>query len=131
MAEVDVTNKRIFCRRSHLDVFCKKGAPKYLAKRTGKHVYRSLFQKTFQVAGLQLYLKRGSCKFFFCDIFNFSEQLFYSTHVNRAFDLIEYLETLRINEDLRIWQKILTSIIDFTENIWDFGVAMKHSENRI
>ena len=29
-------NKRIFCRSSHMDVFCKKGALKYLAKFTAK-----------------------------------------------------------------------------------------------
>ena len=44
------------------DVFCKKGALKYLAKLTEKHVYRVLFQKKFQALGLELYLKRGSCK---------------------------------------------------------------------
>ena len=38
-------NKRIFCRSNHLDVFCVKGPLKYLAKLTGKHVYRSLFLK--------------------------------------------------------------------------------------
>ena len=48
-----------------------------------------------------------------------------------ASDLIEYLETLTIHEDLGKCLKILTIIIDFTENIWDFRVAMKQSENRI
>ena len=51
--------------------------------------------------------------------------------MNCASDLIEYLETSTINEDLRKCQKILTIIIDFTENTLDFGVAMKQSENRI
>ena len=45
-------------------MFCKKVALKYLAKLTGKHVYRGLFQKKFQALGLQLYLNRGSCKDF-------------------------------------------------------------------
>ena len=45
MAEVDVKNKRIFCRSSHPDEFYKKDALKYLAKLIGKHVYRSLFLK--------------------------------------------------------------------------------------
>ena len=79
-------------------MFFKKGALKYLAKLAGKHVYRNLFQKKFQTVGLQLFLKR--------DIFNSSEQFFYSTHVNP--DLIEYLETLTIDEDLRKCLKILT-----------------------
>ena len=47
-----------------------------------------------------------------------------------ASDIMEYMETLTINEDLRNYLKILTIIIDFTGNTWDFGVAMKQSENR-
>ena len=46
-------------------MFFKKGALKYLAILTGKHVCRGLFQKTFQAVVLQLYLKRGSCKGYF------------------------------------------------------------------
>ena len=38
-------NKKIFYRSSLSDVFFKKDALKYLAKLTGKHVYRSLFLK--------------------------------------------------------------------------------------
>ena len=62
----------------------------------------------------------------------FLAQLFYSivhTWIS-ASDLIENLETLTISEDLRKSLKILTIIVDFTENIWNFGVAMKQSENR-
>ena len=33
--EVDLKNKRIFCRSSHPDVFFKKGPLKYLARLTG------------------------------------------------------------------------------------------------
>ena len=76
MAEFDVTNKRIFCRRSHPDVLCKKGTLKYFVKLTRKHVYKGLFQKKFQAVGLKLYLKNGSSKGFFS--VTFSEQLFYS-----------------------------------------------------
>ena len=46
-------------------------------------------------------------------------------------DLIQYLETLTINYDLRKYLKILTIIIYFIENIWKFAVAMKLSESRI
>ena len=46
-------------------IFCIKGPLKHLAKLTGKHVYMSLFLKTIQDVGLQLYLKRGSCIGFF------------------------------------------------------------------
>ena len=42
-----------------------------------------------------------------------------------ASDLIENLETLTINEDLRKSLKILIIIVDFTEKILDFSVAMK------
>ena len=41
VAGVDVKNKKIFCRSSLLDVFCKKCPLKYLAKLAGKHIYRS------------------------------------------------------------------------------------------
>ena len=51
--------------------------------------------------------------------------------MNAASDLIENLETWTISEDLRQSLKILTIIADFTENIWDFSVAMKQSENCI
>ena len=135
MTEVDVTNRRIFCKRSYHDVFCKKGALKYLAKLTGKYVYRGLFQKTFQAVDLQLYLKRGSCKGFFSVTFLklFRTAFLYSTVHTwiAASDLIENLETLTISEDLRKSLKILTNIVDFTGNIWHFSVAMKQSENRI
>ena len=63
----------------------------------------------------------------------FSEQLFYSivqTWIATS-DLIENLETLTISEDLRKSLNILTIIVDFTENIWDFSVTMKQSESRI
>ena len=72
-------------------------------------------------------------RFSFCDISKTSEQLFYSiVHTwIVASDLIENLETLTISEDLPKSLKISTIIVDFTENIWDFSVAMKQSENRI
>ena len=41
VAKVDVKNKRIFCRRCLSNVFCKKGALKYLVKLRRKHVYSS------------------------------------------------------------------------------------------
>ena len=65
-------------------------------------------------------------KFFSCDIFNTLQNSFFIVHTwIAASDLIEYMETLTVNEDLRKCLTILTIIIDFTENIWDFGVAMK------
>ena len=83
MAEVVVKNKRVFCRSSHTDVFCKEGPLKYFVKLTGKHVYRSLNFFLNWAVGLQLYLKRGSCVCFFPWNFqNFSEQLF--SAVNRC-----------------------------------------------
>ena len=48
-----------------------------------------------------------------------------------ASDLTECLETLTINEHLRKSLKILSIAVDFTENISNFGVALKLSENRI
>ena len=49
VTDVDVENKMTFCRSSYPGVFCKKGSLKYLAKVTGKHVYRSLFLKKYQM----------------------------------------------------------------------------------
>ena len=72
-------------------------------------------------------------RFSFWDIFKNWEQLLYSivhTWIT-ASDLIENLKNLIISEDLRKTLKILTIIVDFGENIWDFSVAMKQSENRI
>ena len=71
-------------------------------------------------------------RMFFCDISKTLQNNFFIAHTwIAASDLIEYLETLTINEDLRRCLQILTIIIDFTENIWDIGVAMKQSENCI
>ena len=87
MAEVDVKNKRIFCRSSHPDVFCKKSALKYLAKLTGKHVSRNhFFFFLNQDIGLQIYLKKGSCIDFFSVKFLklFRKAFLYSTAVIRC-----------------------------------------------
>ena len=65
-------------------------------------------------------------KFFSCDIFKTLQNSFFIVHTwIAASDLIEYMETLTVNEDLRKCLTVLTIIIDFTENIWDIGVAMK------
>ena len=60
-----MTNKRIFDRSSHPDVFCKKGALEHLANFIGKHLYKGFFKKKFEAVGLQLYFKKGSCIGFF------------------------------------------------------------------
>ena len=39
------------------------------------------------------------------------------------------LESFTINYDLAKYLKTLTILIDFAENIWNSGVAMKQSEN--
>ena len=41
------------------------------------------------------------------------------------------LESFTINYDLTKYLKTLTILIDFTENIWNSGLAMKQSENPI
>ena len=46
-------------------------------------------------------------------------------------ELIQHLQTMTIKYDLRKYLKILTIIIDFIENIWKFGAAMKLFGNRI
>ena len=138
MAEVDVKNKRIFCRSSHPAVFCKKRPLQYLAELAGKHVHKGLkkferknFKKNYNVS-LQLYLKRGSCIGFFCEIFRTLQNSFFIVQSwIAACDLIEYLETLIIIWDLRKCLKILSITVDFMKNIWNFGVAMKRSEHCI
>ena len=65
MAEVDVTNKRIFCRSSHPGMFCKKGVLEYLENFIGKHQHKSLFLK--EVWGCRpanLFQKRLMYRFF-------------------------------------------------------------------
>ena len=41
------------------------------------------------------------------------------------------LKSFTINYDLAKYLTTLTIIIDFAENIWNFGVAIKQSENPI
>ena len=115
------------------DVFCKK-----IFKIFGKTYWKTRLQRSFskKVSGCRpaaLFEERLVQRFFFCDIFKTSEQLFYSVVHTwiAASNLIENLETLTVSEDLRKKLKILTIIVDFTENIWDLSVAMKRSENRI
>ena len=100
-----------------------------------KTYWKTRVQKPFskEVSGCRpatLFEKRLMQRFFSV---TFSEQLFYSIVQTwiAASDLIENLETLTISEDLRKSLNILTIIVDFTENIWDFSLTMKQSENRI
>ena len=45
-----MTNKRIFYRSSHPDLFCKIGALEYFASFIGKHLL--FLKKKFEVVGL-------------------------------------------------------------------------------
>ena len=105
------------------------------SKIFGKTYWKTRVQRPFskEVSGCRpatLFEKRLMQRFFSV---TFSEQLFYSIVQTwiAASDLIENLETLTISEDLRKSLNILTIIVDFTENIWDFSVTMKQSESRI
>ena len=91
VAEVDVKDKRMFCRSDLSDVFCKKGALKYLTKLPGKHMYRSLFLKKVSVCRPATLFKMRLMHSLFSKIFKFlgnfsisSEQLFYGTPVNHC-----------------------------------------------
>ena len=58
-------DKRMFCRSSHSDLFCKKGALKYLVKLTEEHVTGAFFKK--KVSGCRpatLFKKRLMHRFF-------------------------------------------------------------------
>ena len=105
------------------------------SKIFGKTYWKTRVQMPFSknVSGCRpatLFEKKLMQRFFSV---TFSEQLFYSIVQTwiAASDLIENLETLTISEDLRKSLNILTIIVDFTENIWDFSVTMKQSESRI
>ena len=63
---------------------------------------------------------------------NGSEQLFLIEHLWTATsDLGKTLKIFTINYDSAKYLTTLTIIIDFAENIWNAGVAMKKSENPI
>ena len=124
-----MVDMRIFSRSSHPDIFCKKDALKYLAKLTKKHLYRSLFLK--KVAGCRpttLFKKRLMHRCFAVNFLKLFRTAFLEYTCESLSSLIDYLETLTINYDLRKCPKILTIIVDFTENIWNFGVAMKQPD---
>ena len=130
MAEADVKNKKIFWRSSHPDVFCKKGPLKCLAKLTGKHMNRSHFlKKNSGCRPATVFKKRLMHRFFSAKFLRLFRTAFYSTTVNRC--TISFDISLIIIYDLGKCLKILTIIDEFIENIWNFRVAMKQSENRI
>ena len=82
MAEVDVTNKRIFYRSSHPDMFCKKGVLEYLANFIGKHQYRTLFLKeVWSCRPATLFQKRLMYRFFFCEMFKTLQNRFFILHL--------------------------------------------------
>ena len=126
-------------REKQNDILQKESPGRVLQERCskifGKTYWKTRAQRLFskEVSGYRpatLFEKRPMQRLFFV---TFSEQLFYSTVQTwiAASDLIENLETLTISEDLRKSLNILTIIVDFTENIWDFSVTMKQSESRI
>ena len=126
-------------REKQNDILQKESPGRVLHERRskifGKTYWKTRAQRPFskEVSGCRpatLFEKRLMQRFFSV---TFSEQLFYSTVQTwiTASDLIENLETLAISEDLRKSLNILTIIVDFTENIWDFSLTMKQSENHI
>ena len=126
-------------REKQNDILQKESPGRVLQERRskifGKTYWKTRVQRPFskEVSGCRpatLFEKRLMQRFFSV---TFSEQLFYSTVQTwiTASDLIENLETLTISEDLRKSLNILTIIVDFTENTWDFSVTMKQSEGHI
>ena len=126
-------------RDKQKDILQKESPGRVLQERRskifGKTYWKTRVQRPFskEVSGCRpatLFEKRLMQRFFSV---TFSEQLFYSIVQTwiAASDLIENLETLTISEHLRKSLNILTIIVDFTENIWDFSVTMKQSESRI
>ena len=66
-----------------------------------------------------------------CFPVNSSEQLFYRTTVNGYLCFRKNVRNFTIGYDIAKYLTTLTIIIDFAENIWNSGEAMKQSENPI
>ena len=115
VAEVDITNKRIFSRSSHPEVFCTKSALNYLAELTGK---QDLFLN--KVAGYiptTLLKQRLMHSFFSENFLELFRKVLFSALANHCLWFNWILENLTINYDLGKYLKILTIIITFVENI--------------
>ena len=63
------------------------------------------------------------CEFFKAQNSTFIEHLWTASSV-----LVKNLESFTVNYDLAKYLKTSIILIDFAENIWNFGVAMKQSE---
>ena len=68
-------------------------------------------------------------RFFFCEMFKTFQNCFIVHLRISASDLVEYLET-SIKICVNVW-KFWPLWLIFLENIWNFGITMKNSENRI
>ena len=61
-------------------MFFEKGALKSFPVFTGKHLCWSLFFKSLQAEGMQLYLKKSPAQVFFCEVCEmFKNTFFYRT----------------------------------------------------
>ena len=120
VAEVDVKNKRIFCRSCHSAVFSKKGALKYLTKLTlGKHVYRSLFlRKISECRPATLFETRPMHRFFSGKFLNFFGS-FYSTPVKRC----HWFHWILVNFDHHLRFTQMTE--NFDHHRWFFREYLK------
>ena len=104
LAEVDVTNKKVFTRSSHPDVFCSKRILKYLVKLTGKHLCRSL---CLACRGETLFKKRVLYR---CFPIKLSGDLFPRTPVNSLitltimFNFVEYLKFWCIKQSENVFR---------------------------
>ena len=115
VAEVDITNKRIFSRSSHPEVFCTKSALNYLAELTGK---QDLFLN--KVAGYiptTLLKQRFMHSCFSVNFLELFRKVLFSALANHSLWFNWTLENLTINYDLGKYLKILTIIIAFVENM--------------
>ena len=67
-----------------------------------------------------------------CEFFKTLQNSIFIEHLwTASFVLGKNLKSFTTNYDLAKYLKTLTILIDFAENIWDSGVAMKQSENPI
>ena len=100
--------------RSSPEEFCKKGAPKNLAKLTKKHLCQNLFFKKVVGFSSVILLKtsfRRRCFFYeFCEIFknNFLENSFFELFLKEWAILIENKQMVLVWDSAALWiQKLL------------------------
>ena len=76
-----MTNKTIFCGRSHPDLFCKKErCSKVFDKNYRKARVQASFSKKFSGCRPAILFEEAHAKVFSCDVFNTLQNSFFIVH---------------------------------------------------